>query len=225
MKKFLSGVAVAVLLTVPCLGADDFKLETVKQKPAGIAPAIEKLLSESAYKVTGPNGVVCEIWLVKELPVKSPFEATLNVKYPFTPGELMGVIKLPTEGGATDFKGQELPAGTFTLRYGQQPQDGNHLGTSDVSDFVLACSPETDKSPAAVSKIADLFKLSAAAAGTTHPAIFLLSPPPEKAFEKTGLMHNSEKEFWILETNVPGKAGGKDVSQPVRIVVSGRGAG
>lgn len=224
--RWLPRILLAFSFLVPCaLFADDFKLESVKQKPAGIAPAIEKQLSETAYKVTGPNGVVCEIWLVKEVAVKSPFEATLNVKYPLTSGELLGVIRLPTEGAATDFKGQELPVGTFTFRYGQQPQDGNHLGTSDVSDFVLVCSSEADKSPDVVAKIPDLFKLSATAAGTSHPAIFLLFPPPEKPFEKATLVHKEEKDLWILEVNVPGKAGTKGGPQPLRIVVSGRGAG
>lgn len=201
--------------------ADELKLEEVKASPEGIAPSILEKLSDTCFRLTGENGVICELWLAREVAVKPDFKPTLNIKYPFTFGQLMGAIRLPTEGAATDFKGQELPTGTFTLRYGLQPQDGNHLGTSDVSDFLLACVAEEDQTPDVVPDKKALFEMSATAAGTTHPAIFLLVPPKGKPTEKSSLEHHEDKELWILDTSI---SGGKQ-RQPLRIVVSGHSEG
>lgn len=201
--------------------ADELKIEDVKASPEGIAAPILEKLSDTCTRVTGENGIICEIWFAREVNVKADFKATLSVKYPFTSGQLIGAIRLPTEGAATDFKGQQLPTGTFTLRYGQQPQDGNHLGTSDVSDFLLACVADQDKTPDVIPNKKDLFKLSATAADTNHPAIFLLVPPQDKPAEKKSLEHNEEKELWILNTSV---TDGKQ-QQPLRVVVYGYAEG
>lgn len=221
MKRVFSLALTCSLLLSTWTAADDLKVEEAQAAPEGIAPAILEKLSDKCYRVTGENGVVCELWLAREVAVKADFKSSLTVKYPFTPGELIGAIHLPTEGAATDFKGQEMPTGTFTLRYGQQPQDGNHLGTSDVADFLLACIPESDKTPEVVKDQKELFKLSATAAGTTHPAIFLLVPPKPKAAAKSTLEHNEEKELWILDTAIND---GKQ-PQPLRVVVSGHAEG
>ncbi len=210
-----------LLLLSTVASADDLKIEEVKASPEGIAAPILEKLSETCYRVSGENGVICEVWLAREVAVKPDFKASLSVKYPFTPGELIGAIHLPTEGAATDFKGQELPTGTFTLRYGQQPQDGNHLGTSEVSDFLLACVADQDKTPDVIPNKKDLFKLSATAAETTHPAIFLLVPPKGDAAEKSSLEHDEDKELWVLDTVI---SDGKK-SHPLRLVVSGQSAG
>ena len=198
--------------------AEPHKLEKFKgAPPAGLAEKIVAQLDENALRVVGPNGPVCEIWLVKEITTKDDFKPTLTVKYPFTTGQLLGA--------ALDFRGQELPAGVYTLRYGLQPQDGNHLGTSDTSDFGLACSAELDKDPAPVAKVPDLFKMSAKAAGSAHPAIFQLVPPPAEAYKETILKHNDDKDHWILRTNLHAKSKGKDVELPVQLVTVGTSGG
>ena len=206
--------------------SEPHKLEKFKgAPPAGLAEKIVAQLDENALRVIGPNGPVCEIWLVKEITTKDDFKPTLTVKYPFTTGQLLGAARLPTAGAALDFRGQELPAGVYTLRYGLQPQDGNHLGTSDTSDFGLACSAELDKDPAPVAKVPDLFKMSAKAAGSAHPAIFQLVPPPAEAYKETILKHNDDKDHWILRTNLHAKSKGKDVELPVQLVTVGTSGG
>ena len=35
-----------------------------------------------------------------------------------------------------DFRDQGIPAGTYILRYSQQPVDGAHVGTSTTRDFL-----------------------------------------------------------------------------------------
>lgn len=215
--RLLLLVVVSLGTSVLAAAEGELKLEELKEAPKGIAEKIAPLLNPNGYRISGPDGVVCEVWLAKEIPVKEDFKPTLTIKYPFLPGQIVGAIRLPTEGAALDFRGQEIPVGTYTLRYGQQPMDGNHLGTSDVSDFILACPAEADTDPKPVTPNDALFKLSAKAAGTTHPAIFLLMAPPEKEYPKAALKHDADKEFWILNLNAPTKKG----KQPVQLVVSG----
>jgi len=206
--------------------ADDYKLETATAPvPKEIGAKIAEKLSDQVLRISGEQGVVVEIWMAKELSTKADFKPSLAIKYPFTPGQLVGAIRFPTEGAAADFRGQEIPVGIHTLRYGQQPQDGNHLGTSDVSDFLLACSAEADQDPAPIPNTMNLFKLSAKAAGTTHPAIFLLVPPPAKAYSASQLKHNDEKNWWIIQTNVNAKGAGATAPLPIQVVAVGQSAG
>lgn len=202
--------------------SEPHKLETFKgPPPKGLSDKIAALLDENAYRIVGPKGPVLEVWLVKEAPTKADFKSTLMVKYPFNAGQLLGAVNLPTAGAALDFRGQELPAGVYTLRYGLQPQDGNHLGSSDTSDFGLACPADQDKDPSPVAKVPDLFKLSAKAAGTAHPAIFQMVPPPADPYKKPELKHNEDKDLWILRTNIHAKVKDKATELPAQIVVVG----
>ena len=86
------------------------------------------------------------------------------------------MIRYPDGSKPNDFRGQALKPGTYTLRYGLQPDDGNHLGTTEsgVRDFLVGCPPDKDTSPKRIEEIKDVFKMSASVAGGTHPAIFLL---------------------------------------------------
>jgi len=206
--------------------SDPHQLEAFKSPaPKGISAAIAAKLDENAFRISGPEGVVCEIWLVKEITTKDDFKSSLTVKYPFTPGQLLGAARLPTAGAALDFRGQELPAGVYTLRYGHQPQDGNHLGTSDVSDFGLACSSELDQDPAPVEGVKNLFKLSAKAAGTAHPAIFQMPPPAKEPYKAANLKHNDDKDLWILQVNLNTLSDGKAKPLAAQIVTVGTSGG
>lgn len=213
---------VALCLAGSLFASEPHKMEAFKSPPPkGLSDKIAAQLDENAVRVIGPNGPVCEIWLIKEVATKDDFKPTLTIKYPFTSGQLLGAVRLPTAGAALDFRGQELAAGVYTLRYGLQPQDGNHLGSSDTSDFGLACSAELDKDPAPVAKIPDLFKLSAKASGSAHPAIFQMIPPPAEPYKETVLKHNADKDLWILRTNFHAKVKGKTADLPTQLVVVG----
>src|SRR6185369_943634 len=152
-----------LLLSTTALRAQDGKFEELKEGPQGLAAPVAAAINMTGYRVSGKDGVVCDIWLAKDIPLAAGFKPTLEIKYPFVPGQLMGAIRFPEKSSPGDFRGQNIPAGTYTLRYGQQPNDGNHLGTSDVRDFLLACPPKLDADPKPIANGMDLFKLSAKA--------------------------------------------------------------
>jgi hypothetical protein len=228
MRSRVSGLC---LLFLAVLGqgnaspAADQKVEALKEAPAGLSAEVAAAINAVGYRISGKDGVICDVWLAKAIPLKPKFKTSLRIKYPFQAGQLIGVIRFPDGSNPTDFRGQALKPGTYTLRYGLQPDDGNHLGTSEIRDFLLGCPPKTDVDPKRVEDIKDLFKLSAQAAGTTHPAIFLLFPPPEKPYDAAGVRYDDEKHLVILQANASGKDGDKGVTVPVSVVTVGKTEG
>ncbi len=216
-----SGVMTCLCLIVPAQGAD-YTFEAAAELPDDVPAEIAAQLDPAGHKVVGPRRDLCQVWLVKELAVKEGFSPTLAVKYPFTPGQLIGVISVPRRAGLVDFRGQEIDDGVYTLRYGQQPMDGNHIGTSETSDFLLAVPATDDADPAPIASQDDLFDKSEGASGTTHPAIFSLLPASDAEFTEAGLVHEESKEFWILQ--LPGTGAG-DSKVPIRLVIVGESKG
>ncbi len=202
-------------------GADE-KVAALKEAPAGVSPEVKAAISETGYRVIGKAGVICDVWLAKDIPLKPKFKTSLRIKYPFQEGELIGVIRYPDGSKPNDFRGQAIKPGTYTLRYGLQPDDGNHLGTSDIRDFLVGCPPKSDKDPKRIADVKELFKLSATSAGGTHPAIFLLIPPPDKAYDAAGVTHEDERNLLIFQGNAMGKEGDTAVAVPVSVVTVGK---
>lgn len=209
----------------PVLQGADFKVDELKEAPAGLSEPIQKLINPTGWRISSKDATVCDVWLLKEVSLKPNFMPTDRVKYPFMAGELIGAIRFPPKAESGDFRGQNIPAGTYTLRYGQQPDDGNHLGTSEVRDFLLCCPPKEDADPKRVTPIKTLFKLSAKAAGTTHPAVFQMQPPPEMAPAAPSAELHGENKHLVVQINLNGKAGDKPVKVPLQFVAIGKSEG
>ncbi len=201
---------------------DSHKLTATKALPDGLSKGVAAQLDPAGWQLSGPDGKLLSVWVAKSVDIKPDFSATLEVKYPFKPGQLVGALHVDEGVEATDFRGQELEPGTYTLRYGQQPQDGNHIGTSLTRDFLLALPAKIDQDPAIIEGFDSLSEKSARAVGTTHPAIFSLAGAQKD--DKSGtLRHDEDQEFWLLQATIEGKAKDKAVKVPVRMVVVGRG--
>jgi hypothetical protein len=202
--------------------AADQKVVVLKEAPAGLSAEVAAAISETGYRITGKEGVICDVWLGKEIALKPNFKSSLRLKYPFQEGQLVGVIRFPEGSMPNDFRGQALKPGTYTLRYGLQPDDGNHLGTSEIRDFLVGSPPRTDTSAKRIEDVKELFRLSATSAGGTHPAIFLLFPPPDKPYDAAGVKHDDERDLLIFQGNASGKEGDKAVAVPVSLVTIGK---
>ena len=158
--------------------------------------------------------------LMNELTVKENFKPSLSLKYPLFPGQLIGVLEVLVDAEFTDFRGQEVAAGAYTLRYGQQPVDGNHIGTSELSDFLLAIPASFDEDPATTQSLPTLFKQSAKSTGSNHPAIYSLLP--SKANETTpSIIRDKGKDLLILNLSTTAKSGELRKPIPFRMVIVG----
>jgi len=210
-----------ILLASSLAVAEDHKIGTVKEAPKGLSKDITAKLNPAGIRISGPDGTVCDVWLLKSLAVVPGFKPTLSVYYPLTPGQLIGALQVPKKTVYKDFRGQELAPGIYTLRYGQQPEDGNHIGTSELADFLLALPGKIDQSSKTIQGFDKLASHSAKAAGSTHPAIFSLLPA-EKSPKKAALKHDEDNEYWVLSLPAKGKAKDKDVPVGLRFVAIGQ---
>lgn len=212
---------VSAFSTNAAFSADEHHLKKTSTPPKGLSPEIDKLLDPAGHQITGENGALVELWLLKSLPVKPGFKPNFTQFYPFTPGQLLGALHVPKGAEYMDFRGQQISSGTYTLRYGLQPMDGNHVGTSETYDFILALPAKIDTSPETIKDFYKLAEHSGKAAGSTHPAIFSLLDPAE-ASKEAKLEQDSFTDHWIL--NFTGKGVAKDVKSDVkmRLVVVGQ---
>jgi len=214
-------VSCVLLVASTALTADDgYKVETIGQQPPdAVSEAIRGAVGQTGLRVLTPGGeTLYDIWLAKAAEAKPAFKPTSSVKYPFPPGTLVGVARVPEQGGH-DFREQVIPGAVYTLRYAQQPQDGNHLGTSAYQDFVALLPADADEDPArlAVSELEEISKESAK--GGTHPGILSLQPPGEDPSKSPQV--TKKGDYWVLSAPLGGKAGEESVQIRLDLVVVG----
>jgi hypothetical protein len=133
--------------------------------------AVKQAVEEKGYRIMLDRGWTAEFWFAKQL--KTAAKDVPGALYPeLASAEFIGVLNLPN--GMTDFRGQALPAGAYTLRYALLPQDGNHMGVAPNPDFLLAIPVASDPNPEQGYLYKKLVALSAKTTGTNHPAVIAL---------------------------------------------------
>jgi hypothetical protein len=177
--------------------------------PAG---EIKHAIGDKGYRVALGDGWTAEFWFARALPAST--NAAPGALYPeLGNGEFVGVVSFPK--GTSDYRGQAIPPGTYTLRYQYLPQDANHMGVSPNPDFLLAVPLALDDNPGENLPLKRLVGLSSKATGTVHPAVI--------AMAATGVPANMSKDnqgMVILTVEVAGAAPGKP--EKLGIVVKGQ---
>ena len=213
-----------VLLPAAVLAQESYKIEVLKEgPPAALAGGIKETLSAQGYRVVDDQGkCYAEFWLRKLVPAQGkPAGPQGAVLYPFlAEGELLGALRFPGEGH--DYRDQAIAAGVYTLRYGLQPVNGDHLGVSTYRDYALLVPAAKDKEPAVLpAKRRD--QQSAEAAGTNHPAVLMLLAAPEGAKPEPALAHDEAMNTWgavvPLNLGVPDASG--PVTLPIQLILVG----
>ena len=215
----LTAVLAAILLLVAsCPGfAAAAKVEDAGPlKEAAASEALRKVLQPTGQKVFLPDGnEYCDIWLRMAVASAGNREVEGAVFPQFSESELLGVITFPKS--TTDFRGQPLAAGTYTMRYALLPNDGNHMGVAPSRDFVLLVPVATDSDPDAKLTPDALNGLSRKASGTKHPAPFDLVQP-EGDITKVSAYQNGDG-FWVFAAPLKAQSG---ESIPVGLVIKGQ---
>lgn len=142
--------------------------------PAPLAPAIASQLTPGGVRVTvGTNTLT--FWFVKQL--SSAAEASAGTPAAWSDvkeGTLVGALKIDKD--FRDIRGRVVKAGTFTLRYGIQPANGDHLGVSPFREFILLSPAALDTDPAPRGHDGTV-EISKEAIGGSHPAVLSIDPP------------------------------------------------
>ncbi|MBI3653220.1 MAG: hypothetical protein HY231_19505 [Acidobacteria bacterium] len=196
--------------------ADSGKLEPLGAFTDSTASAaLKKNLEEKGVRITLPDGtVIADLWWRKALPTHAKTEVSGAIYTEIQESAVLAVVSFPKL--VTDFRGQDIKPGAYTLRYALHPLDGNHMGISPYRDFVLLTPVAEDPNPDAQYKFEELVKLSAKTTGTKHPAMWSLLAPEAKTFPS---LSENEHGHMVLTATVKTAAGAE---LPVAVVVKGQ---
>jgi hypothetical protein len=168
-------LALSATIVSSGLEADDIAIKIAEKPPPQEVDAnVRARLENRAVQLVSGGSPVYEFWFAKEVPLQgkpaSNDKSLDAVKQP----ALLGVVSVPKS--MRDYRDDELAAGVYTLRLGLQPQDGNHLGTSDYPWFAVLVPAKRDTRPDGITDYKSLVKASSQGTATDHPGILSLRP-------------------------------------------------
>ena len=169
----------------------------------GIAAPLQKELRDEGTRVLSSDGKpLAEIWIRKSIPASGkPTGPKGTIQFPILQeGELLGVVKFLEEGH--DFRDQTIPPGIYTLRYGLQPVNGDHLGVSLFRDYglLIPVAKDVDLAPLPRKK---LETLSAETTGSSHPAILMLLGLPADTKAEPKILRDDAKNTSAVVIGFP----------------------
>lgn len=159
--------------------------------PEALAKSIAEKLAPGGVRVLVAKGpATLDFWWVTALPLQSG-SAELSWTG-VAEGSLIGAVNIPSD--FRDIRGRVVKAGVYTLRYGIQPSNGDHLGVSPYREFLLL-SPASSDLDAAPRGHEGTIEISRLSVGGSHPGVLSIDPPVTKAAAlqllKTELGHDA----------------------------------
>ena len=206
---------------------ESYKVEALKQSPPeALSGAIRGVLDAQGYRIVDDQGKgYAEFWLRKATPAQGkPAGPKGAILFPvLREGELLGALRFLGEGH--DYRDQAIASGVYTLRYGLQPVNGDHLGVSPNRDYTLLLPAAKDTAIAALPR-KKLEEGSSESAGTSHPAILMLTAAPDATSQAKGepaLVHDEAKNTWgaVVPLILAVEGESAAVMLPVQLIVVG----
>ena len=202
-RKIILGVWFSIWLAgwVFAGGSASYRVERAGEVSASDVPlAMGELLQADGARLLDANGkALFEIWLRLPMVTKVSAYTPSDVLYgTLEKGAWLGVLHCPS--GGTDFRGQAIPSGYYSMRYQHIRQDGNHMGVSLYRDFALLVPALADTNINTPLSFAEAVKLSARVSGTNHPAILSLATPSEGKTSAYPAVTQDDLGHWVLET-------------------------
>jgi hypothetical protein len=168
MVSRISSLLVAAALAAVSLSANGVTVAPhTNPVPDEIAAPVKAALAPGGASAK-VGDVAVDFWWVKSLDAKGKDWAGVPE------GALVGAMKVSAP--FRDIRGRTLKPGTYLLRFGLQPQNGDHLGVSPHREFLLATPAAEDTNPAALGHDPAV-ELAAKSVNITHPAVLSLDPP------------------------------------------------
>ena len=142
-----------------------------EKPPSQIAPAIAAVLQQSGIKAT-VGGATLDIWWAQAIALTADGPGWSTVES----GTLVGAMRV--SGPYKEIRGKVVAPGAYTLRYGLQPQNGDHLGISTFREFLVVSPAAVDTDPKVLG-FDGVVALSKQVIGTSHPAGMSIDPPED----------------------------------------------
>jgi hypothetical protein len=201
--------------------AADLALKAADQEPPKeLDTSIREKLQNKAVQLLDGGKPVYEFWFSAEVPLQSK---------PASVGKALDALKQTTLLGAVavsrdqrDYRDDELHAGVYTMRFALQPQDGNHLGTSEFNYFAVLTPAKIDNKRDGISDYKTLVKASSKETSTDHPVILSLRPPSSDQGDVPQI-NTPAPDHKSVRVKVPAKAGEEKTEITFEVVYEGKG--
>jgi len=219
-RDSLSALALGYAFLCGSAAGAEYKLEPLKDKPpAEVSGPLGEALPAAGFRLLDKKGMpLVDVWLRKEIPAAPSKKPPPGIKFEeVSEGTFLGVARFHQKH--FDFKNKPIPSGTYTLRLGVQPSDGDHLGVSETRDFALLSPAAADKSLAPM-PTSEVVKMSCQVSGTKHPAVLWLKPMSGDAKDLPALVHQEDREYEVLDFRLP-LAGEKEKAARLGLVLVG----
>lgn len=165
----------ALLHFCPSSSAAELTLKVIdKEPPKELDASIRQALQSEAIQLGDGEKPAYEFWLRTEIPLQAKPASVAKALDAVKQATLLGVVSVPKP--ARDYRDDTLAAGVYTLRFALQPQDGNHLGTSEFLYFAVLVPAKLDTKLDGIADYKALVKASSKETSTDHPIVLGLRP-------------------------------------------------
>src|SRR5438093_4160389 len=216
----LLGAALMVLFAVESNAADVSVKVADKEPPKQIAESIRKTLQPTAVQLLHGDTPAFEFWFGSEIPLKSKPGSAEKALDAFQETTLLGAVAVGS--GQRDYKDNDIAAGLYTMRFGLQPQDGDHLGTAEYPYFAVLIPAASDTKPDGITTFKAMTKASGKDTSSNHPVVLSLRPASSDSGDLPKL-NEPAADPKSVRLKVPAKAGAEKTSVVFELVYKGHG--
>ncbi len=216
-----------VPLPNPTSQRDPQALATEPVLPKEIPQAFAELLNPRGVRLKSSDGEpIHDLWFRRSVSVSGAESTSMSVRFAqLELGTYIGVLR--SHGVASDYQENFIDKGSYLLRYGMRPDNGDHMGTSESRDLRLLTRFEDDQAVGPVKEMDRLIDLAMAASSVGHPLTLFLEPPERtpvdsaaaeegredrESFVAPRLLRHSRRDEWIAEVQLAECRSGKEKS-------------
>jgi hypothetical protein len=208
----LTSLLAALALVLAPQGGDLTAAPHSDPPPSALAAPIVAHIGAGGARVTAHN-VPLTFWWVKAVPLNAGSSAKWA---DVAEGTLVGAVKIDRD--FRDVRGKIIKPGVYTLRYGIQPENGDHLGVSPYRDFVLLSPAALDKDAAPRGHDGSV-EISKETIGGSHPAVWSLDPPETQDAPLSVHATDAGLKAVVFEVPASRDGGGAGAGRGARVVI------
>lgn len=222
MRKVLLACVAALVLQAAVLADATFTL-TVEEKPApeSIDAEVREQLEPKSYTLSDADGPFFEFWFAKHLQLKKKPASSDEALTSIPEISLLGAMVVH-EADHEDFREDPIDPGTYVMRLGLQPQDGNHMGTSPTDTFAVLVPVDRDAEVREYPTHDDMVDIAMEDTAAVHPPILSLQPIDDADVEFPSLGVTGD-DWQVVRLKLPAKAGEETVDVTMQMVFEGIG--
>lgn len=169
-----TAAALLCVLSLAAIAAQPAVSPFSSPPPDALVADVRARLSSDGHRVA-IGGLTLELWWVSTLETTGGAASEWSQ---VPEGALVGAIRVPAP--FKEIRGQTVNPGVYTLRFGLQPQNGDHLGASPHREYLLLSPAAADSDPKPLGFDGSV-AISKQTIGTSHPAALSLDPPVSTA--------------------------------------------